>query len=120
MAVVLAVAATSGNGPSLTRSAGPIGVGLLKRSASGVEPRRGMGSLKTRVGLLILLRVGRHVSSIIRGDLLSRPLVSLPPCPKKAAKAARREAVSSFFGASDSAGKAEGGSDQEKGGCSAP
>ena len=53
MAVVLA---SSGNGPALTRSAGPIGVGLLK----------------TRVGLLILL-----------------------PMSKNAAKAARREAAAS-------------------------
>ena len=35
-----------------------------------------MGSLKTRVGLLLLLRVGRHVSNIVRSDLLSRHLVS--------------------------------------------
>ena len=34
----------------------PIGAGLLSRSASGVEPRRGMGSLKIREGLLV--RVG--------------------------------------------------------------
>ena len=83
VAAVLAVAATLGNGPAPTRSAGPIGVGQLKRSASGVDPRRGMGSLKSRVGLLTLLRGGRHVNNIIWGDQLGRHLVSLPPCPKR-------------------------------------
>ena len=80
MAVVLVVAATSGNGRALTRSAGPIGVGLLRRSASGVEPRMGMGSPKIQDGLLILLRVGNHVSSTIPSDLLRRHLVLHPPC----------------------------------------
>ena len=83
VAAVLAVAATLGNGPAPTRSAGPIGVGQLKRSASGVDPRRGMGSLKSRVGLLTLLRGGRHVNNIIWGDQLGRHLVSVPPCPKR-------------------------------------
>ena len=95
VAAVLAVAATLGNGPAQIRNAGPIGVGQRNRSWSFVEPRRGMGSLKTPVGLLILFRVGRRVSNIIRGDQLSRHLVLLPPCPKKAVKAARKEAAAS-------------------------
>ena len=41
-----------------------IGAGLLSRSASGVEPRRGMGSLKIREGLLILLRSGETCAGV--------------------------------------------------------
>ena len=85
-AEALLVAVTLGNGRALTRSAGPIGAGLPSRSASGVELRKGMGSLRIQGGLPVLLRVGNRANSTIQGGLHRCHLVLRPQCLRRQSK----------------------------------